>query len=49
MRNDMEAVYINKARQIINTGRLHEFYMSSEEKKTFYGELTQAVASKSKS
>jgi ACT domain-containing protein len=34
MRSDIESVYCNKARQIINTGRLHEIYMSNEEKKS---------------
>jgi hypothetical protein len=35
IRGDMDSIYINKTKQIINTGRLREEYMTREEKENF--------------
>ena len=35
IRTDMDSIYINKTKQIINTGRLREEYMTKEEKLNF--------------
>ena len=43
IRTDMDSIYINKTKQIINTGRLKEEYMTVDEKKNFQSELANAV------
>jgi len=35
IRTDMDSIYINKTKQIINTGRLKEEYMTKDEKLNF--------------
>jgi hypothetical protein len=35
IRNEMEGIYIGKTKQIINTGRLKEEYMTVDEKLNF--------------
>ena len=35
LRKDMDGIYINKTKQIINTGRLLESYMTKDEKLNF--------------
>ena len=35
IRNEMEGIYIGKTKQIINTGRLKEEYMTVDEKLVF--------------
>lgn len=35
IRNEMEGIYIGKTKQIINTGRLKEEYMTPDEKLNF--------------
>ena len=35
MRTEMNAIFINKSKQIINTGRLRDEYMSKDEKSSF--------------
>lgn len=35
IRGDMDSIYINKTKQIINTGRLREEYMTVDEKLNF--------------
>ena len=35
IRTEMDGIYINKTKQIINTGRLKEEYMTQEEKLNF--------------
>ena len=35
IRTEMDGIYINKTKQIINTGRLREEYMTKEEKLNF--------------
>jgi hypothetical protein len=35
IRTEMDGIYINKTKQIINTGRLREEYMTKEEKENF--------------
>ena len=35
IRNELKGVFINKSKQIINTGRLRDTYMTSEEKNEF--------------
>jgi hypothetical protein len=44
IRTDMDSIYINKTKQIINTGRLREEYMTKEEKLNFQSELANAVS-----
>lgn len=44
IRTEMSAIYINKTKQIINTGRLREEYMTPEEKDHFQTELANAVS-----
>lgn len=39
----MDGIYINKTKQIINTGRLREEYMTKEEKLNFQRELQEAM------
>lgn len=39
IRQEMDGIYINKTKQIINTGRLREEYMTKEEKLNFQREL----------
>ncbi len=40
----MDAIYINKTKQIMNTGRLKEEYMTRDEKINFHNELAAAVS-----
>jgi hypothetical protein len=35
IRTEMDGIYINKTKQIINTGRLREEYMTRDEKLNF--------------
>lgn len=35
IRSEMDGIYINKTKQIINTGRLREEYMTRDEKLNF--------------
>lgn len=49
IRTDMDSIYINKTRQIVNTGRLREEYMTKEEKLNFQNELASAVSQIKKS
>ena len=35
IRSEMDGIYINKTKQIINTGRLREEYMTKDEKLNF--------------
>ena len=35
IRSEMDSIYINKTKQIINTGRLREEYMTKDEKLNF--------------
>ena len=44
LRNNVQESYITKQRQITNTGRLLEEYMSKAEKKRFQDELEEATA-----
>mmetsp|Transcript_1620 Transcript_1620/g.1100 ORF Transcript_1620/g.1100 Transcript_1620/m.1100 type:complete len:187 (+) Transcript_1620:326-886(+) len=44
IRTDMDSIYINKTKQIINTGRLKEEYMTKDEKLNFQSELAKAVS-----
>ncbi len=44
IRTEMDGIYINKTKQIINTGRLKEEYMTKEEKQHFQNELASAVS-----
>ena len=44
IRTDMDSIYINKTKQIINTGRLKEEYMTKDEKMNFQNELAKAVS-----
>lgn len=39
----MDGIYINKTKQIINTGRLREEYMTVDEKLNFQRELQEAM------
>lgn len=48
IRQEMDGIYINKTKQIINTGRLREEYMTQDEKLNFQRELQEAVNSKRK-
>ncbi len=43
IRTEMDGIYINKTKQIINTGRLREEYMTKEEKLNFQRELQEAM------
>ena len=44
IRQEMDSIYINKTKQIVNTGRLKEEYMTKDEKISFHNELAAAVA-----
>ena len=44
IRTEMDGIYINKTKQIMNTGRLKEEYMTRDEKLNFQQELAQAQA-----
>ena len=44
IRSEMDGIYINKTRQIINTGRLREEYMTKDEKMNFQAELQKKVS-----
>lgn len=43
IRSEMDGIYINKTKQIINTGRLREEYMTKEEKLNFQEELSKKM------
>jgi hypothetical protein len=43
IRTEMDGIYINKTKQIINTGRLREEYMTKDEKLNFQRELQEAM------
>lgn len=43
IRTEMDGIYINKTKQIINTGRLKEEYMTPDEKLNFQRELQEAM------
>jgi len=43
MRGEMSAIYINKGRQIIHSGRLTGEYMTAEEKGAFQKELMDVI------
>lgn len=43
IRTEMDGIYINKTKQIINTGRLAENYMTKEEKLNFQRELQETM------
>jgi hypothetical protein len=44
LRNDMDSIYINKTKQIINTGRIRYDYMTKEQKqKHLMTELEQKI------
>ena len=42
LRSEVSQLYINKQRQITNTGRLLEHYMTKEEQQKFRAELEEA-------
>ena len=44
IRSEMDSIYINKTKQIVNTGRLKEEYMTRDEKLNFQAELAAAVS-----
>jgi F-actin capping protein, beta subunit len=44
IRAEMDSIYINKTKQIVNTGRLKEEYMTRDEKLNFQAELAAAVS-----
>lgn len=44
IRSEMDGIYINKTKQIINTGRLREEYMTKDEKMNFQSELQKRVS-----
>lgn len=44
IRQEMDSIYINKTKQIVNTGRLKEEYMTRDEKLNFQQELAAAVS-----
>ena len=44
IRSEMDGIYINKTKQIINTGRLREEYMTKDEKMNFQAELQKKVS-----
>ena len=44
IRQEMDSIYINKTKQIVNTGRLKEEYMTRDEKLNFQAELSAAVS-----
>jgi hypothetical protein len=44
IRSQMDGIYINKTKQILNTGRLKEEYMTKDEKINFQNELAAAQA-----
>ena len=46
MKQEIQGVYLNKSKQIINTGRLREEYMSADEKLKFQAELLNAIKSR---
>ena len=43
MRTEMDGIYINKTKQIINTGRLREEYMTKAEKMKMQAEFVQTL------
>jgi hypothetical protein len=43
MRTDMDGIYINKTKQIINTGRLREEYMTKDEKMNMQAEFVSTL------
>ena len=44
----MSTIYINKGKQIIHTGRLHDEYMTAAEKGAFAKELIDTLNASSK-
>jgi hypothetical protein len=44
IRHEMDNIYINKTKQIVNTGRLREEYMTLDERLNFQNELAAAVS-----
>lgn len=48
IRTEMDGIYINKTKQIVNTGRLREEYMTKDEKLNFQRELQEAMSNKKK-
>ena len=48
VRQELNSIFINKSKQIINTGRLRDDYMTINEKGEFQKELFAAVASNAK-
>jgi len=47
IRQEMQGIYLNKSKQIINTGRLREEYMTKDEKSGFQKELFEMIKKKS--
>jgi hypothetical protein len=43
IRTEMDGIYIGKTKQIVNTGRLKEEYMTRDEKVNFQNELLEAM------
>lgn len=48
IRTEMDSIYINKTKQIVNTGRLKEDYMTADEKRNFQSELASAMSAMKK-
>ena len=44
IRGELNGIFINKSKQIINTGRLRDEYMSGQEKSNFQQELFAMMA-----
>jgi len=44
IRQELHGIFINKSKQIINTGRLRDEYMTADEKGAFQKELMEAMA-----
>ena len=48
IRSELNGIFLNKSKQIINTGRLREEYMTFEEKGKFQQELFEVIAENAK-
>ena len=48
LRGDMDSLYVSKTKQIINTGRLREDYMTKDQKSNFHAELAAKMAAMNK-
>lgn len=48
LRGDMDSLYVSKTKQIINTGRLREDYMTKSQKDNFHAELAAKMAAMNK-